>query len=99
LGNPEYDPHGDPIPDAEGNLKSRNKKVLSHIPENEVVICVGVKESGSDFLRYLDKRNINIGTEIQVLRKEFVGSMDRLVYCKPFSVSERVAGNMYVQPI
>lgn len=97
LGNPEYDPHGDPIPDADGNLKSRNKKVLSHIAENEVVICIGVKESGADFLRYLDKRNINIGTEIKVLGKEFDGSMDLLVNSKPFSVSEQVAGNLYVQ--
>ncbi len=76
LGNPEYDPHGDPIPDRNGIVKSANKKLLSELQKHQMGVCVGVKETSADFLQFLDKKNINIGTNILVKEKEFFdGSM------------------------
>ena len=73
---PDFDPHGDPIPDEKGNLKSVEKKLLSELNKSQQGVCVGVRESNSEFLRYLDKRSIGIGTKIVVLSKEyFDGSM------------------------
>lgn len=97
LGNPKYDPHGDPIPDAEGNLKLQNKKVLAKAAVGVKLICVGVKNSEAEFLQYLSKREINIGTEIQILDKEFDGSVEIQVQGTAFSVSDRVANNLYVR--
>lgn len=97
LGNPKYDPHGDPIPDAEGNLKHQNKKVLAKASVGVKLICVGVKDSEAEFLQYLSKREINIGTEIQILDKEFDGSVEIQVQGVAFSVSDRVANNLYVR--
>lgn len=98
LGNPAFDPHGDPIPDAEGNLKVTQKKLLSEIDKNQAAVCVGVKESSAEFLQFLDKKNISIGTKINVLGKEFFdGSMVIQVGQDQSFISKQVADNLYVQ--
>jgi DtxR family Mn-dependent transcriptional regulator len=48
LGNPTEDPHGDPIQTLrEKYLKST--KLLSELAINQQGICVGVKDTSSDF--------------------------------------------------
>src|SRR5690606_1785710 len=98
LGEPDFDPHGDPIPDKHGNIKRTEKKLLSDLEKNQKGICVGVKESSSEFLQYLDTKKITIGTPIQVLGKEFFdGSMVIQVGEEQFFLSQKTAENLYVQ--
>ncbi len=67
LGNPKYDPHGDPIPTADGKFTIRNQVTLQSLNKDESGIVVGVREHDSSFLRYLDMMEINLGTTIRVL--------------------------------
>ncbi len=98
LGSPDFDPHGDPIPDKHGVLKRTEKKLLSEIEKNQQGVCVGVKETSSEFLQYLDKKKISIGTKITVLGKEFFdGSMVILVGNDQFFISKKIAENLFVQ--
>lgn len=98
LGSPDFDPHGDPIPDKDGNVKPTEKKLLSELDKNQRGVCVGVKESDSAFLQYLDKKNITIGTKISVLGKEFFdGSMVIQVGRDQFFISKKIAENLYIQ--
>ena len=98
LGSPDFDPHGDPIPDEHGVLKPTEKKLLSEIDKNERGVCVGVKESSPEFLQYLDKKKISIGTKITVLGKEFFdSSMIIQVGNDQFFISLKIAENLYVQ--
>ncbi|HIB47345.1 MAG TPA: metal-dependent transcriptional regulator [Flavobacteriaceae bacterium] len=98
LGFPDFDPHGDPIPDKNGNVKPTEKKLLSELNKKQHGVCVGVKESNSDFLQYLDKKNITIGTKISVLGKEFFdGSMVIQVGRDQFFISKKIAENLYIQ--
>jgi DtxR family Mn-dependent transcriptional regulator len=98
LGSPDFDPHGDPIPDKHGVLKRTEKKLLSEIEKNHHGVCVGVKESSAEFLQYLDKKKISIGSNIKVLGKEFFdGSMMIQVGDSQFFISEKIAENLYVQ--
>src|SRR5690554_6439343 len=98
LGSPDFDPHGDPIPDKHGVLKRTEKKLLSEIENNQQGVCVGVKETSSEFLQYLDKKKISIGTKITVLGKEFFdGSMVILVGNDQFFISKKIAENLFVQ--
>ncbi|OAB80142.1 metal-dependent transcriptional regulator [Cochleicola gelatinilyticus] len=98
LGHPDFDPHGDPIPDAQGNVKRTEKKLLSELHKNQRGVCVGVKESSGEFLQYLDKRKISIGTKIRVLGKEFFdGSMIVQVGSNQFFISQKIAENLYIQ--
>ena len=98
LGSPDFDPHGDPIPDKHGNIKNTKKRLLAEIENNQRGICVGVKESSAEYLRYLDKKKIGIGSEITVVSKEyFDGSMIIEVGPDQFSISKKIAENLYVQ--
>jgi len=98
LGYPERDPHGDPIPDEEGNINFLEKSLLSTIEINKRAVCVGVKDTSSDFLRYLDKQEIALGKEITVLEKEaFDNSMRIKIASKEFTISQQIANNIYVK--
>jgi len=98
LGHPDFDPHGDPIPDRHGNIKPTEKKLLSEAKKGQRGVCVGVKESSTEFLQYLDKKHISIGTKIQILGKEFFDdSMIIQVGRDQFFISKQIAENLYIQ--
>ncbi|GGB78205.1 iron-dependent repressor [Flavobacterium suaedae] len=98
LDFPTEDPHGDPIPDSEGNIKKVDKKLLSEIPAGKKVICVGVKDSSSAFLQYLDKQQIALGSGMEVISKEdFDLSLTIQVNGKPITVSNKIAANLFVK--
>lgn len=100
LGFPKHDPHGDPIPDKEGNLKTIEKSLLSTLLKNESGICVGVDDSSSEFLQFLDKKEIALGKKITVVEKEpFDGSILIALEGKQISVSNKIANNLYVQKL
>ncbi len=98
LDYPDYDPHGDPIPDKNGNIKSADKRLLSELSKKDKGILVGVRETSAEFLQFLDKRNIAIGTPITILGKEFFdGSMVIQVNREQFFISKKIAENLYIQ--
>lgn len=97
LDSPDFDPHGDPIPDKHGNVKGTEKRLLSELEKSSRGVCVGVKEATPDFLQYLDKKKISIGTKITVLGKEFFdGSMVIQVGRDQFFISKKITDNLYV---
>jgi len=76
LGFPQYDPHGDPIPKANGESAVSYKTLLAEIDENKKCRVVAVKDTSTPFLQYLRKLNIGIGTSISVIEKiPFDGSL------------------------
>lgn len=98
LGFPKFDPHGDPIPDTNGNLHLIEKKLLSTLHINETGICIGVKDSSASFLQFLDKQQIALGQEVEVLEKEdFDDSMTIKINDKKMTVSNKIANNLYIQ--
>jgi len=95
---PTHDPHGDPIPDKEGNIHKIQKILLSHVNESIVCFCDGVKDSSSNFLKYLDKNSIALGTEIQVITKEsFDKSITIRINNSDLTISKEIANNIYVK--
>jgi DtxR family transcriptional regulator, Mn-dependent transcriptional regulator len=98
LGNPTEDPHGDPIPDANGRIVKIEKQLLSELTENQIGVCVGVKDTSSDFLKYLDKQEIALGSKIEFLSKEsFDLSVKIKVDSKELSISNKIASNLFVK--
>ncbi len=98
LGFPSHDPHGDPIPDKDGGLKIIEKSLLSTLEKNETGVCVGVNDSSSEFLKFLDKKEITLGKQITVLEKEdFDDSLSIQIDGKKLSISNKIANNLYVQ--
>ena len=69
LNFPSFDPHGYPIPNAKGEIPTIAKQLLSEIETGKNITCVGVKDTSVDFLQYLNKQQISLGTNIKVLEK------------------------------
>ena len=98
LEYPTHDPHGDPIPDKAGNIKPTNKILLAQMPIGERCLCVGVKDSSTDFLKYLDKHKIALGTSLKIMSKEaFDNSMTLKVDNNEITISNVIANNLYVK--
>ncbi|WP_369048814.1 metal-dependent transcriptional regulator [Tenacibaculum sp. UWU-22] len=98
LGFPKYDPHGDPIPNKQGDLLSVKKTLLSTLVKNESGVFVGVNDSSPTFLQYLDKIGITLGETIKVLEKEpFDNSLSIKINHEKVSISNKIAANLYIQ--
>jgi DtxR family transcriptional regulator, Mn-dependent transcriptional regulator len=69
LGFPQYDPHGDPIPKANGESAISYKTLLAEIEEGKTCRVVAVKDTSASFLQYLKKLDIGIGTKITLEEK------------------------------
>ncbi len=67
LGCPQFDPHGDPIPDAAGQLASRRQLPLASLPLCQPATIVGVGMHDPAFLQYLDYMGLRLGTQVEVL--------------------------------
>ncbi len=95
---PDFDPHGDPIPNANGEIKKVNKLLLSEAVLNIEYKCVGVKDSSSDFLKYLDKQKIALGSKIKVKEKEsFDDTLLVEIDSRELTLSNKIANNLYVK--
>ena len=98
LNYPTHDPHGDPIPDERGRIKKIDKILLSEAQIGDACICVGVLDSSSDFLKYLDKNKIALGTALKVCNKEpFDNSITIKIENNTFIISNIIAKNLFVK--
>lgn len=70
LGDPELDPHGSPIPTADGELPQRSHPLLSEVSEGVNVIVREVNDSDGSRLRYLAELGLYPGTQLEVLDRE-----------------------------
>lgn len=66
LGYPKFDPHGDPIPSSSGEIVYREAILLGEVAAGSLVEVVGVSEDSRDFLRYLDRIGVNLGTRLSI---------------------------------
>ena len=98
LGFPSFDPHGDPIPNAKGELVKIDKFLLSEAILNVDYVCVGVKNSSVEFLQYLDKQKISLGATIKVIsREEFDSSLNIILNSNTISISNKIAENLFIK--
>ena len=100
LNFPTKDPHGDPIPNPAGFIKFTPKLKLSDLKIGETGKFVGVKDSSSTFLKYLDKRQISLGSNIKVLhQEEFDQSLHVGLDETNLTISIKTASNLYITKI
>jgi DtxR family transcriptional regulator, Mn-dependent transcriptional regulator len=98
LGNPSFDPHGDPIPDRHGKIPVINQQNLSDIPLKKVVTVSSVSNQTPQMLEMLKHYHIALGTSVTVFRKfEFDGSLEiKVLKQSACIISEQVAKNVFV---
>ena len=72
LNHPTHDPHGDPIPDADGEIKMEESVPLSQAPAETALSVARVSDRESDVLAYLRELRILPGTELRITAKSEV---------------------------
>lgn len=96
LGNPEFDPHGDPIPDKNGNFAKNKSVKLTSIGVGKTVAMTGIENHTPSFLQHLDKLGLKLGAEITI--KELVEFDQSILVSvnnkKEFYLSQEIAGNI-----
>lgn len=98
LGFPQHDPHGDPIPNEEGEMSAKKQICLSELAVNSHGIVISLKETSPLFLQYLDKINIYIGAKLKITdRIEFDSSLEiQIDGKKSVTISNEIAKNIMV---
>lgn len=66
LGRPKFDPHGDPIPDENGDFPETRRKILSEFSVGDSVSILGVNDDSPEFLQYLKQENIGLGSTLHI---------------------------------
>jgi len=99
LGFPRVDPHGDPIPDANGRIEISKKICLTELPFNTTATVSGVSDQSNEILELLEHKKIIIGVKLEVKKKfDFDNSMEVRIGRQPaFTISEQLAKNIFVQ--
>ena len=78
LGSPEFDPHGDPIPSADGQLAHRALESLLTCPLNTPVVVARVTDQDAAFLRFIESHHLKPGQTIEVEARDEVSDSVRL---------------------
>ena len=100
LDYPEFDPHGDPIPSKEGKLPKIKKHLpLANLKEGESGTVIRVNDFDEHFLAYISGIGIGLNEIIRVKEKRgFDNSLLVLIKDKPWSISQKLAENIFVEP-
>ncbi|HYC30021.1 MAG TPA: metal-dependent transcriptional regulator, partial [Chitinophagaceae bacterium] len=97
LGFPQFDPHGDPIPDSKGKIRAMEKLPLDQLAVNEPAEVCQVAQS-EEILELLEHRNITIGTRIEIKKRfGFDQSLEVKVRNNIFTISEQLARSIFVK--
>ena len=95
LGNPIFDPHGDPIPTHTGKMASINGSVLSSLTENTIGRIIHIEDKPDIIYKQILAENIHIGSQIRIVEN----NPTRIVFYsegEEFKLAPILAGNITV---
>ncbi|MBU6343624.1 MAG: metal-dependent transcriptional regulator [Bacteroidetes bacterium] len=98
LDYPRYDPHGDPIPDADGLWVFRAQILLSDLKTGQRGVITGVQEHSSAFLQYLAQMGLTLGAVLELLERiDYDQSVRVRMYdTRELMLSEKVCKNLFL---
>ena len=98
LDFPRFDPHGDPIPNAAGEVKPASNTSLSQTEAGKNLKLVAVKDTSSAFLQHLERFGLYIG--VTMIIEEFLpfdhSVMVSINNSQPVMLSDKIAANLLV---
>lgn len=98
LGYPVFDPHGDPIPDRNGNIRQNISIPLSAIVNGKTYKVTHLADTSDSFLDYLGEIGIRPGITIKLVQHNlYDSSTSILLKNEKIQLSEKVAGNIMVE--
>jgi DtxR family Mn-dependent transcriptional regulator len=99
LGYPTVDPHGSPIPNKNGEVVLKEYQPLSQIPEGGKARLCALTRSSSQFLVFLNQKDLKLGTELSVHSVEPFDQSREVSYGKhaPITLSREVCERLLVE--
>jgi DtxR family Mn-dependent transcriptional regulator len=98
LGFPKFDPHGDPIPDINGNITVNKNKLLCDAETNKSYTIRKVNDTSDVVLRYISSIGIMLNSEIYVSEKiTFDESVLIKIKGTNHLLSKKIAENIFVE--
>lgn len=79
LGHPSFDPHGDPIPTAGGNLPSRDQESLCSCPLDAPLTVCRVTDQRTEFLQLLERHQLKPGAGLRVRSRDDLAETVQIV--------------------
>jgi len=100
LGQPKFDPHGDPIPTIDGFIQATEEISLSTVQEHSTFLITRLSDRDPKLLRYAAELNLLPGTEIEFVRQQpFGGSFDLIMDGKALALPPEAAQHIFGQVI
>ena len=100
LGHPHVDPHGDPIPSADGVVKDHTLTTLAEASPGSVVVVTRVRDGSPEILRYMALLGIDLQKTIRVNEAiDFDGSLRIQMGSREQFISAKLAESIYVEPV
>ncbi len=98
LGFPGFDPHGDPIPNAAGEITPASNTTLAQSAAGKSLKLVAVKDTSTAFLQHLERFGLKIGSRLEIKEKlPFDGSVIVSIAQRPAqTLSEKIANSLLV---
>ena len=98
LGHPKFDPHGDPIPNAQGKYTLRAQMPLSELKPGQEGIVIGVREDETSFLKHLNEKGLTLGKSIKVITNDdYDNTLSLQVEGHELNLSGKVARNIMIK--
>lgn len=100
LGRPSVDPHGDPIPDAAGQLVEADLASLATCPLGQALLVARVSDQSPEFLRLVERRGLKPGRRVVVVERDRAADLVALRPPDgepPVSLGFRAAGKILVE--
>jgi DtxR family Mn-dependent transcriptional regulator len=98
MGNPDIDPHGDPIPSVDGTIVPRDLYPLSEWPLNTSASVARIKAENDDMLQHILDRGFKLDAQIEVLARDpFDGPVTALVDGEQRIIGHNVADCILVE--
>ncbi|HEX4131654.1 MAG TPA: metal-dependent transcriptional regulator [Pirellulales bacterium] len=79
LGHPKADPHGDPIPSAEGSVEAASGRTLAQCAVGDSFELMRVLDQSPEFLRFLTETGLQLGSQGRVLANRPESGVVRVV--------------------
>lgn len=95
---PKKDPHGEVIPDAEGNYRTFEKVTLASLDSGTICKLISVNDGSVEFLRYVSEIGLALSSEIKVIEKRSFDNSVKIEFNDSIeTVSQKFADNVFVE--
>ncbi|MDO5669880.1 MAG: metal-dependent transcriptional regulator [Corynebacterium sp.] len=97
LAHPTRDPHGDPIPAADGSIELLTSRSLAAVPPRSEVIVEQINDRDPQLLRYLAEHGIGPGVRLRIDSPSAAGLLTVHVDGRPVPLAEASLGDIRVR--